>query len=229
MNEVDVWVFHADLSGDEMRDRVEPSRSFTSASHSAGRSVLAASDVPVGIDVEYIRWHPYQRRLVARSMTEAEQDAFALENNQVLAFTEHWTRVEAYLKAIGVGIRGGLLTRPPTDEAWAFVDLAIGDEHCAAVAAQCEHVTVNLYDMLDDDLHSRSHDTSHPTRTQRFAGSALGATLGAGMLGLANAIEGRVQHDAPIVVEQGGDPDRDRVKLELDPDDPKASKITFRR
>ena len=226
---VDVWVFHDDLDGAEMRARITSTLAYTSVSHSSGRSVLAACDVRVGIDVEYIRWHAYQDRLVARCMTEAEQDAFNAAPNQVLAFTQHGTRVEAYLKALGVGISGGLLTRPASDEGWSFIEVAVGDEHCATVVVNADDVVVNVFEILDDDM---DHHESRPimaTRTQRFAGSALGASLGAGMIGLANALEGRVTHDAPIVVEQAGDPDGERVKLELDAENPKASKITFRR
>ena len=47
--------------------------------------------------------------------------------------TADWT-VEAYLKAIGVGVRGGLLTRPAAR--WTVLDLDVGDANRGALAVE---------------------------------------------------------------------------------------------
>ena len=248
-DEVEVFVFHAELTGDAMRARVGTRRSKTSVSHTHGCSIMVAADIAVGVDVELIRRHPYLSRLALRSMTPDEFATWDQAANPEFAFTQHWTRLEAYLKATGLGIRGGLLRRPPEGEPWSFRDIEVSDEHCAAIAVNALDVVPITYEIFADELEDDARqntesgdDTSggfHPrddhdvravrNRTQKFAGSAVGATLGAGMLGLANALEGREKQETAIVVEQGGEPDGERVKLELDAENPKASKITFRR
>ena len=84
---------------------------------------------------------------------------------------------------------------------------------------------------LTHERHELIASDYQPPAIQRFAHSSVGATLGAGMLGLGNALEPRKRDMAPIVVNHdgGGDGDRDRLKIEFDPEDPKASKITIRK
>ena len=61
----------------------------------------------VGIDIEYMRHIRAVEQLVERSFSRAERDAFhALASaEREAAFFRGWTRKEAYLKAIGTGLK----------------------------------------------------------------------------------------------------------------------------
>jgi phosphopantetheinyl transferase len=140
---VEVWRIAAEVTGDEIRARAATSRqrecsehAATSVSHTRGLTVLAGAPVRVGVDVELVREHRYLDRLAQRAMTDAEWWRWRAEPgpDRARAFTQHWTRVEAYLKAIGVGVRGGLLTRP--SGSWTVLDLAVGHRHCGALAVE---------------------------------------------------------------------------------------------
>jgi 4'-phosphopantetheinyl transferase len=76
-------------------------------SHSGGVAVYAfALDHPVGIDVEVIRPIPDLDQLAARFFTENERNSLqAIEPGaRTKPFLQYWTRKEAYLKAIGLGL-----------------------------------------------------------------------------------------------------------------------------
>ena len=111
-------------------------------SHTRGLTVLACAPVRVGIDVELVREHRYLERLARRTMTDTEWSRWCSSSDRTGAFTEHWTRVEAYLKAIGVGVRGGLLTRPAGP--WTVLDLDVGDAHRGALAVEAAGRAVHV-------------------------------------------------------------------------------------
>ncbi len=142
--DVDIWLTEHARSGTEMRAAAgiegEP---HTNVSHTRGLTVAARAVVPVGIDVELVRPHRHLERLARRTMHDAELAEWSRATDKVRAFTQHWTRVEAYLKALGVGIRGGLLTRP--ERVWAVIDLDLGDAHCGAVAVASGTQPVRLH------------------------------------------------------------------------------------
>lgn len=76
-------------------------------SHSYGVAVYAfALDHPVGIDVETLRPIPDLDQLAARFFTENERKSLqSIEPSaRTKAFLQYWTRKEAYLKAIGLGL-----------------------------------------------------------------------------------------------------------------------------
>lgn len=76
-------------------------------SHAAGWLALALrADGPVGIDIENTRRDVDQPRLAARWYSDAERRAVAQGNGEV--FFEIWTRKEAWLKAVGTGLRAPL-------------------------------------------------------------------------------------------------------------------------
>jgi 4'-phosphopantetheinyl transferase len=76
-----------------------------SSSSSASLAAVALSPWRVGIDIEQRRERPRWERIAKRFYTEDEQRAVAGSADR---FLEFWTLKEAYLKAIGIGLPGGL-------------------------------------------------------------------------------------------------------------------------
>lgn len=146
---VEICRVAAEITGDEIRARVARSRAtncpehcVTSVSHTHALTVLACAPVRVGVDVELVREHPYLDRLAQRAMTDAEWSQWRNGSDRTRGFTQHWTRVEAYLKAIGVGVGGGLRTRPPVS--WTVLDLDVGPTHCGALAVEAGGLPVQV-------------------------------------------------------------------------------------
>ncbi len=128
-----------------------------SVAHAGGCLVLAfALGRRVGADVE-----PAGRRLrpemAARMLAPEERAALACapEPEQARMLLQYWTRKEAYLKAIGAGIGGGLqcFATPPApwgaayvgEEPWAYHDLA-WQGYTGAVAAEGEALAIRRRD-----------------------------------------------------------------------------------
>jgi 4'-phosphopantetheinyl transferase len=103
-----------------------------SVSHTAGLSVVTWADVRVGVDVERPRPRAHLDRLIARTMRDDERAEVTEAADRDVAFAQHWTRVEAYLKAIGTGVAGGYLTRP--GPGWIVIDLDLVAGWVGAVA-----------------------------------------------------------------------------------------------
>jgi 4'-phosphopantetheinyl transferase len=85
-------------------------------SHSANLAVIAVSRRhELGIDLEQVRPISEAERIVASFFSEAEQAEFATIDAQArpIAFVRGWTRKEAILKGLGVGI-GGLSAQHET-------------------------------------------------------------------------------------------------------------------
>jgi len=76
-----------------------------SASRSADLAALAISSSRVGLDLELEQERPRWQRIAKRFYSEEEQRALA---GSPARFLEFWTLKEAYLKALGVGLPGGL-------------------------------------------------------------------------------------------------------------------------
>jgi len=74
--------------------------------HSEGVVLLAASRHPVGVDLEVIRELPDVDRLIEETLTSDEADLVLREDDsqRSRAFLRFWTRKEAFLKGIGVGL-----------------------------------------------------------------------------------------------------------------------------
>lgn len=135
------------LRGAELRALVADADSSPrhSVSHTSGLSAIAWSDALVGIDLEVVRTRPKLERLAARTMTPGERAAWSETLDRDRGFAQHWTRVEAYLKAIGVGVKGGYLTRPGSG--WSVIDLDLGGSaatHVGAVAVESAAPVVSL-------------------------------------------------------------------------------------
>lgn len=131
---VDIWRAAGVHSGAALLAAARPDAPYTNVTHTRGCSLLVGAPVRAGVDAELVRVRPYAARLAARSMLDDELAAWRASADPARALLQHWTRVEAYLKAIGEGVRGGLRTRPPVG--WTVVDLPLGRHHVGAVAIE---------------------------------------------------------------------------------------------
>mgnify|MGYP006283116595 CR=1 FL=1 len=128
-------------------------------SHSGEFGIVAISrGFEIGVDTELLRPRANVIRLARRFFAPEEVDRVerASAEEQLAVFYRIWTRKEAFLKAIGIGIRLKLscfavsadpgcrsaLERCDIDEyareAWRVADLKMGDGVFAAVAAKGE-------------------------------------------------------------------------------------------
>ncbi|MBI1372373.1 MAG: 4'-phosphopantetheinyl transferase superfamily protein [Phycisphaera sp.] len=127
-------------------------------SHTTGVALIAvAAGRAVGVDVETLRRDADHKALSERffAPSEAKRIAALPEAERHAAFFRCWTRKEAYVKAHGGGVAGGLdhfqvslapgepaalvATRPDPREAarWWMADLPVEDPYRAAVCAAC--------------------------------------------------------------------------------------------
>jgi 4'-phosphopantetheinyl transferase len=126
-----------------------------SASSSADLAAVAISPARVGLDLEAQQERPRWERIAARFYSEAECRAVA---GSPARFLEFWTLKEAYLKAIGAGLPGGLGSLECTGLApssgdwsasaahpgWRFQNLRPRPGFTAAVAAEGEPDGIEL-------------------------------------------------------------------------------------
>jgi 4'-phosphopantetheinyl transferase len=133
-------------------------------SHSEDFALVAVTSAgPVGIDVEHIRCVPEDGVLVSRFFSPREQAGFSVlpDDQKPAAFFKLWTRKEAWLKATGDGVAGGLdhveVTFLPGEPArllgipegretvadWSLYDLAVPDGFTAALAVQSPEVRLS--------------------------------------------------------------------------------------
>jgi 4'-phosphopantetheinyl transferase len=133
---VTIALARADMTGAEMR-AIWPAGEdgYESVTNTAGLSLLARASTRIGVDAEPVRTRVLLDRLARRAMTDPEHEAWLEEHDRNLAFLRHWTRTEAYLKAIGTGVRGGLRSRP--GPGWTVIELDVGPDHIAALAVEC--------------------------------------------------------------------------------------------
>jgi 4'-phosphopantetheinyl transferase len=90
-----------------LADSVISNRLEFNLAHSENLALVAiAQGVPVGVDLERIRFLPQQEDLVTRFFSKREMAQFKslLENQKSPSFFRLWTRKEAWLKATGEGI-----------------------------------------------------------------------------------------------------------------------------
>lgn len=124
-------------------------------SHSNEVALLAVTlDADVGVDVEHIRADFASEDIARRFFSRAEVETFnaLAKEEQVAAFFRCWTRKEAYIKAIGMGLSQPLdafdvtlaadtpaaLLRAEGDDAsrWLLADLDAGAGYAAALAVE---------------------------------------------------------------------------------------------
>ncbi|WP_278257267.1 4'-phosphopantetheinyl transferase superfamily protein [Nocardioides convexus] len=128
------------------RPRAEGAAVEFSLSHTPGQVLIAVADVPVGVDVER---HPDDPVALAgllhpretQEITAAAQGTLD-GGRATVRFTRAWSRTEAYLKGIGIGLgRDPHLDYLGTDEApgrriagWSVQDVLVPEGYGAAVA-----------------------------------------------------------------------------------------------
>lgn len=128
----------------------------------AGDLALVAVSVgrAIGVDVERLRPIEQMDDLVRQTFTARERAAFALIplDRRRRAFFEVWTRKEAMLKALGVG----LSREPSTIDVWGDPDIQLGDpaesalwtvleldpgmDYVGALAVRARNVTVQTWE-----------------------------------------------------------------------------------
>ncbi len=113
-----------------------------SVSNTKLASVIAWSDQRVGVDLEIVRRRPHLDRLARRTMHDDEYDRWGSAADRDRSFAQHWTRVEAYLKAIGMGVAGGYLTRPGAE--WSVIDLDLEPPFVGAIALEALDPVVSV-------------------------------------------------------------------------------------
>lgn len=118
-----------------------------SASSSAGLAAVAISDLRVGLDLEKHGDRPRWEGIANRFYSEDERRAVA---GSPTRFLEFWTLKEAYLKALGLGLPGGLRSIDCTDfqrsadgwsrsaghPGWCFQHTCVEPGFIAAVAVE---------------------------------------------------------------------------------------------
>ena len=120
----------------------------------------------VGVDLEHVRPICELKNIVGRYFTCQEQAQWhaMAEQERLPAFFRCWTRKEAYLKARGVGLSGGLdrfevtlapdqparlvrdLDRPDATERWRLYDLSPCEGYMAACAVERGAEKISVFD-----------------------------------------------------------------------------------
>lgn len=127
-----------------------------SLTHAEDRALLAVGcGAPLGVDMERVRPFTEMDAVIAAQCSEGERAELAVldPTERVAGFYRCWTRKEAVLKALGVGLSAPLVTlavetaithRPrvystpagqPSPAAWALLDLLPGDDYVGALAS----------------------------------------------------------------------------------------------
>jgi len=126
-------------------------------SHTNGLALIAlARGGPLGVDVEIVRRDDPPLDVADRFFSPAELRELGAASlaDKAVAFFRCWTRKEAFIKALGLGLQRDLqsfdvslapgdearlvATRPDPEEAglWTLVDIDVGDLHAAALVTQ---------------------------------------------------------------------------------------------
>lgn len=115
-----------------------------SLSHCEGLSLIAVAAAPVGVDVEPV---PTPQTLVEAAdvvhPVESAELAALAPALRPAAFARVWTRKEAYLKGLGIGLGADPSTEyvgagetPTAPSGWLLADIAVPRGHRAAVAVR---------------------------------------------------------------------------------------------
>jgi 4'-phosphopantetheinyl transferase len=115
-------------------------------SHSHGMALVGvALAVEIGVDVERVRSLPGIESLVERFFPPSEAAAYAgvPASSRERDFYRRWTRIEAVLKARGVGLYGA--GEEPEGE-WTVEAVDMGEEYAAAVAAPKAGMRITVHD-----------------------------------------------------------------------------------
>jgi 4'-phosphopantetheinyl transferase len=114
-------------------------------SHSHEMALVAVSpDMEIGVDVECLRPLPDCLAIAERFFPPLE--AAALAEVPLAAreaeFFSRWTRIEAQLKARGIGLYGA---GAELDGEWTVLPIDVGPGYTASVAANCREITLRTH------------------------------------------------------------------------------------
>jgi 4'-phosphopantetheinyl transferase len=112
---------------------------YFNASHSGALALIAVTSVcPVGVDVERLRMIPDFEQLASRffAPTETSRLMALPPAERIGEFFTCWTGKEAFLKATGEGIGGGLASHAPPD--WQLQRLSPATGYIGAIAYRNE-------------------------------------------------------------------------------------------
>lgn len=101
-------------------------RVWWSASSSAGLAAVAIADRRVGLDLEEVKERRRQEGIARRHFNEEE---WRQVTERPGLFLELWTLKEAYLKALGLGLPGGLRSLDCTRLSPVDGDWSVSDQH----------------------------------------------------------------------------------------------------
>jgi len=113
-------------------------------SHSGDMAMVGvAMGVEVGVDIERLHSMPDYLAVAERFFPASESSALAVveESQREREFFRRWTRIEAVLKARGVGLFGA---GAEADENWTVAEIAAPEGYAAAVAAPRAGLAVKL-------------------------------------------------------------------------------------
>ena len=113
-------------------------------------AVAVASKERVGVDIEQIR-QDFDCLRIARRRFRAEETDFlsAFAGDRLIReFFRLWVRKEAYLKAVGSGISGGLDCRVDEVEGWTIANIDVGDAFAAAFAVSSSQIVPKLFSLM---------------------------------------------------------------------------------
>ncbi len=96
--------------GEHGKPRLAAGGPLFNASDTGNFVVVALASAELGVDIEVLRPLPRQKRLARRICTERELEAFLAipEAQRDAALLRLWTCKEAALKAVGIGLSGGV-------------------------------------------------------------------------------------------------------------------------
>lgn len=140
-------------------------------SHAGDLALIAvAAGRVIGVDVERLRPVDQMDDLVRQTFTMRERAAFVQMplDRRRRAFFEVWTRKEAVLKALGVGLsrepstidvwgegrgdHGIDLGDPASSAAWTMLSLNPGTDYIGALAVRARNVTVQTWEWRAKDI-----------------------------------------------------------------------------
>jgi 4'-phosphopantetheinyl transferase len=121
-------------------------------SHSHEVALIAVAwNVEVGVDVEYFR--PLSDCLAISERFFPPSEAAALldvpPEHLEEEFLRRWTRIEAVLKARGIGLYGAGVD--PEGE-WSILTVEVGPGYCGSVAAPVADVRLKVMELAGRDL-----------------------------------------------------------------------------
>jgi 4'-phosphopantetheinyl transferase len=119
-------------------------------SHSHERALIAVTcGVEIGVDVEHCRPMPDGAALAERFFPPSQAAAFAATppQDRERDFFRRWTRIEAIVKARGVGLYG--IGQEAAGE-WTIEEFDAGAEYAAAIAVAQAGVRVTVHEFRGD-------------------------------------------------------------------------------